>query len=69
MQIKTYIREYVHKHKQAICPISQCNHIYFVTWLLNDLKLDFMHASVSGIFSFWQEKLRTELTPILQLSL
>lgn len=42
---KTYIREYAHKHTQT-CPISQCNHIPFVTWFLNDLKLDFMHAFI-----------------------
>lgn len=39
---------------------SQRNHIHFVTWLVNDLKLDFMHAFIlirSLVFFILAEKL------------
>lgn len=47
---------------------SQRNHIHFVTWLVNDLKLDFMHAFIlirSLVFFILAEKLweQSRITP------
>lgn len=65
-----------HKHTDILLSggLSRCNHIHFVTRLVNDLKLDFMHAFIlihSLVFFILAGKtLRTiKNYPILQLSL
>lgn len=35
-----------HAHRQLSGGLSRCNRIHFVTRLVNDLKLDFMHAFI-----------------------
>lgn len=63
-------------HAQTLLSVglSRCNRIHFVTWLVNDLKLDFMHAFIlihSLLFFILARKtLRTiKIYSILQLSL